>query len=109
MVAWEAERARLLADLRARQEQAEKRLAATAALCERWGHQRQEELARVRDRLTAAEQLRQEYAALRTNWGRRQTALEQRDATWPRRHWPWSSIASSAWANRPIHPPLRDT
>jgi hypothetical protein len=75
--AWESERDRALADLRGREQLAEKHLAAVAKLRQRWAKRRRQELDLFRSERAACEQLRQECAALREDLWRRGGAVEE--------------------------------
>jgi hypothetical protein len=79
VAAWEGERDRLLIDVGAREELAERRLQAVAGLRERWEKRRRHELNRCQAVLAAADRLRQEYALLRVEWFRRIELLEQKE------------------------------
>src|SRR5262249_13292778 len=75
--AWEGERHRLLAGLRAREELAEQSLAALSELRERWGKRRQRQVCRWRSQRDVCEKLRRETETLRQEWSRASTLLAQ--------------------------------
>jgi chromosome segregation ATPase len=78
---WEAERDRLIADVRVREEATEQTRAALEKLRQRWSKRHSQEAAQLRAERAAAERLRKEWATLRQEWWRRNTALgEQRRA-----------------------------
>jgi hypothetical protein len=74
---WESDRDRALADLRGREELAERHLAALVALRQRWARRRRHELDVVRAEREACELLRRECAALREDLWRRGNAVEE--------------------------------
>jgi hypothetical protein len=74
---WEAERDRLLVDLRGREQLTDKHLAALRELRQRWAKRRRQELDVIRAERAACEKLRQECATLREELWRRGTALEE--------------------------------
>jgi len=76
-VAWEAERDRLLADLRGREAASTGFQATVAELRRRWGKRRKEELEQLRGERAANDKLRQEGMALREEWWRRTATLEE--------------------------------
>jgi hypothetical protein len=76
-VAWEGERDRLLAEVRTREEAAERMQAAVGELRRRWARRRKEELEQLRGQRAANEKLNQEWRALREAWWQRITVLEE--------------------------------
>jgi hypothetical protein len=76
-VSWEAERDRQLAELRTREELAERMLAALVELRQRWAKRRRRELDVLQQERDAGEKVRQEYVALREE--RRRLAWEIED------------------------------
>jgi hypothetical protein len=76
-LAWEAERDRLVAELRGREQLAERHLAALADLRQRWAKRRRHELELVREERAACEMVRQQYVELREERRRRQRELEE--------------------------------
>jgi hypothetical protein len=81
--AWESQRDCFLADVRAREELADKHLEALAPLRQTWATRRQQELDILSSERAACEKLRQEYGALRQECWKRALALDQhqRDLT----------------------------
>jgi hypothetical protein len=76
-LAWEADRDRLLAELRGREELAERHLAALADLRQRWAKRRRRELEVVRLERAACEKVRQQASSLRDERRRRNRELEE--------------------------------
>jgi chromosome segregation ATPase len=76
---WEGERDRLLVDIRAREQLAERRQQSVAAMRARWNKRRRVELERVQTALTAADGLHKDYAVLRDEYFQRQAALEHKE------------------------------
>jgi chromosome segregation ATPase len=74
---WEAERDRLLAEVRGREELAERRLAHGAALQDRWQRRRRRQILRLRARRATYEELRREAFALREDCLGRSALLER--------------------------------
>jgi chromosome segregation ATPase len=74
---WEAERNRLLAGIRAREDLVQQRLGILKELRERWDQRRRRHVLALRARRLACEQLRQECAVLRAEWLNRRNALEK--------------------------------
>jgi hypothetical protein len=79
VVAWEAERDRLLIEVRGRETRADRRWRAVAVIRGRLENHRRLELARLQAGLAASEQCRQEYANLREGSLRRSAALDQQE------------------------------
>jgi hypothetical protein len=79
--AWEAERDRLLADLQAREELSDKRLAVLTDLRRRWHRSRRQQLERLRADRAACERLGLDYVALREELLSRRAVLEQEERT----------------------------
>jgi hypothetical protein len=75
--AWESERARLLAEIRAEEVILERRMAILGALNQRWRLRQRHQLERLRSVVLACEQLRQELTTLRDEWLSRHKALCQ--------------------------------
>jgi pSer/pThr/pTyr-binding forkhead associated (FHA) protein len=76
-LAWEAERDRLLAELRGREELAERHLSALVELRQRWAKRRRRELDLLQQERDAGEKVRLEYAALREERRRLSWELEE--------------------------------
>jgi chromosome segregation ATPase len=76
-LAWEADRDRLLAELRGREELAERHLAALVDLRQRWSKRRRRELEVVRAERAACEKARQQFSGLRDERRRRLRELEE--------------------------------
>jgi hypothetical protein len=76
-LAWEAERDRLLTDLRGREGLAEHNLAALVELRQRWARRRRRELQAVQAERAACEKVRQQYVALRDERRRKSRELEE--------------------------------
>jgi len=75
--AWEAQRERVLSDLRSRAEAAARLQATAVELRRRWTKRRKQELEQLRGERAAGEKLRQEWLTLRDECWRRATALEE--------------------------------
>jgi hypothetical protein len=75
--AWEGERLRLLEQVQAREDLAERRWLALVALRRRWAHRRRQEVRRLRADLGRCEEFRQQYAVLWEDCLRRQTDLDR--------------------------------
>jgi hypothetical protein len=75
---WEGERDRLLAEVQAREYQAEQQLAGLVELRERWLKRRRQEVQALQTQRSQYDKLRQEAAALRQEWLTRTAALEDR-------------------------------
>ncbi len=78
---WEGERQRLLAELQAREELANRHLNALVDLRRRWADRRQQELDLVQADRASWAQLRQEIMTLRQEWTRRLAQLEDQRRT----------------------------
>jgi pSer/pThr/pTyr-binding forkhead associated (FHA) protein len=74
---WEGERERLLIQVQAREETAQKQLAALLELRRRWSQRRRQEVKQVRGRLARFLDTRKQYAKLWEECFRRRAALEQ--------------------------------
>lgn len=77
VTAWEGERDRLLAELRSREELAERQLVAVASLKQQWQQRRHQEVEQLQTWLATCERLGHESAKLRDDWLRRSAAMEQ--------------------------------
>jgi hypothetical protein len=75
---WERERDCLLAEVRGREEVAERRLALLADLRQRWQERRCQEVGRLRTQFALAGKLHQECTRLRDQWLGRRAILEQK-------------------------------
>jgi hypothetical protein len=76
-LAWEAERERLVADLRGREELAERHLASVADLRQRWAKRRRRELELLQQERVACEKVRMQYVNLREERRQRQRELDE--------------------------------
>jgi chromosome segregation ATPase len=76
--AWEAERDRLLAEVRAREVVAERLEANLVELRQRWARRRRQELDRLCGERAACARAHREWVGLREDWWRRHTALEEK-------------------------------
>jgi hypothetical protein len=74
---WEGERDRLLAHVQAREDSAQKQLAALLDIRRRWGQRRRQEAKQLRAAQEECERLRQQYLTLWAECFRRCSALEQ--------------------------------
>jgi chromosome segregation ATPase len=74
--AWAGERDRLLAELQARAQLADQRLADVRLLQERWTKRRRRELAWLQNERGGSEKLRRECASLRDDWLKKTAALQ---------------------------------
>jgi pSer/pThr/pTyr-binding forkhead associated (FHA) protein len=77
--AWEADRDRLVTELRAREKLVERRLGTIESLRTRWEKRRRQELKRLQAHLVAAEKVRHDYTAIREEWLRRKDDLEKQE------------------------------
>jgi chromosome segregation ATPase len=81
IAAWDGERERLMAELRAREELVEKSLATVANVRRQWQQRHQQGVTRLRTEYAACENLRQEYTVLRQEWQRQNALLGVKQRT----------------------------
>jgi chromosome segregation ATPase len=77
-IAWEGERERDLADLRTREESAQRRLEIAGDLRRLWHQRYQQGLARLQAEYAACRSLHEEFTVLRQHWLRRTAVLQEK-------------------------------